>query len=108
MVIYQNPIAYEKDTIIKMIRIYCQGVHNSKQSICNDCQELLDYAIKRLDRCKFGNDKPTCERCTVHCYKPEMRDKVRVVMRYSGPRMLFKYPLIAVRHMLKNNRARNA
>ncbi|MCU0373022.1 MAG: nitrous oxide-stimulated promoter family protein [Ignavibacteria bacterium] len=29
-----------------------------------------------------------------------MREKVKNVMRYSGPRMLLKHPYLAVRHLL--------
>ena len=36
--------------------------------------------------------KTTCARCSVHCYNPKMRRGIRVVMRYSGPRMFFAFP----------------
>ena len=67
--------------------------------LCPQCQELLTYAHKRLERCKFGNDKPSCTRCPVHCYKPAMRQQIRQVMRYSGPRMLLHNPVLAIRHL---------
>ena len=68
-------------------------------SLCPQCQALLDYAHKRLERCKFGEDKPSCTRCPVHCYKPAMREQIRQVMRYSGPRMLLHDPIMAIRHL---------
>ena len=68
-------------------------------SLCPQCQALLDYAHKRLDHCKFGEDKPSCTRCPVHCYKPDMREQIRQVMRYSGPRMLLHDPIMAIRHL---------
>ena len=67
--------------------------------LCPQCQELLTYAHKRLERCKFGNEKPSCTRCPVHCYKPSMRQQIRQVMRYSGPRMLLHNPVLAIRHL---------
>ena len=67
--------------------------------LCPQCQELLTYAHQRLERCKFGNDKPSCTRCPVHCYKPAMRQQIRQVMRYSGPRMLLHNPVLAIRHL---------
>ena len=67
--------------------------------LCPQCQELLTYAHQRLDRCKFGNEKPSCTRCPVHCYKPAMRQQIRQVMRYSGPRMLLHNPVLAIRHL---------
>lgn len=60
---------------------------------------MLDYAHQRLERCKFGEDKPSCTRCPVHCYKPAMREQIRQVMRYSGPRMLLHDPIMAIRHL---------
>ncbi|MBR5467227.1 MAG: nitrous oxide-stimulated promoter family protein [Bacteroidaceae bacterium] len=67
--------------------------------LCPQCQALLDYAHKRLEHCKFGEDKPSCTRCPVHCYKPAMRQQIRQVMRYSGPRMLLHNPVFAIRHL---------
>lgn len=67
--------------------------------LCSQCQSLLDYAHKRLEHCKYGEDKPSCTRCPVHCYKPAMREQIRQVMRYSGPRMLLHDPIMAIRHL---------
>ena len=67
--------------------------------LCPQCQALLDYAHKRLEHCKFGENKPSCTRCPVHCYKPAMREQIRQVMRYSGPRMLLHDPVMAIRHL---------
>lgn len=92
-------IEREKRTVAQMIKIYCQGKHHSKQ-LCAECQELLNYAQLRLERCKFGNLKHTCKKCPVHCYKPCMRQKMQGVMRYAGPRMLWHHPIAAIRHML--------
>ena len=64
-------------------------------------QELLDYAYFRLDKCPFKDNKKFCSKCKVHCYKPEMRQQIKNVMRYSGPRMLFKHPILLFKHMLQ-------
>ena len=93
--------AREFTMIAAMLRMYCRAHHGSKQSaLCNECTDLHDYARRRLERCVFGDDKPTCANCTVHCYKPAMRERIRVVMRWAGPRMLWRHPVLAVRHML--------
>ena len=67
--------------------------------LCPQCQALLDYAHRRLEHCRFGENKPSCTRCPVHCYKPAMREQIRQVMRYSGPRMLLHDPIMAIRHL---------
>jgi hypothetical protein len=95
----------ERKTIESMFAIYCRDQHAALHGVlCADCQALQDYAVQRLDRCPFQEDKPTCANCIVHCYKPEMRQQVRRVMRYAGPRMLLRHPILAMRHMLDGKR----
>ncbi|MDE7154137.1 MAG: nitrous oxide-stimulated promoter family protein [Muribaculaceae bacterium] len=91
-------IAEEKRTVEAMVRIYCRGKHGNNK-ICENCRALLDYAFSRLERCPQVPSKPTCAKCLIHCYSPAMRERIRVVMRYSGPRMLFRHPLMAMRHI---------
>ncbi len=100
----KNIIEREKDCISKMVRIYCRGNHGTQGELCNDCRELLDYALMRVSKCKFGVEKTVCARCPVHCYKPSMREKVKAVMRYAGPRMLLKHPVHALWHMLDSRK----
>lgn len=95
-----NNLELESKTVMAMIRIYCKGKHES-QSLCESCAELSDYVKTRLEGCPFSKEKPTCKNCTVHCYQPEMRERIREVMRYAGPRMIFHHPISAVRHLIK-------
>lgn len=94
-------IGQEKATVMQMIGLYCHGHGHSHDGLCADCQALAGYAFARLDRCRFGNRKPTCKKCPVHCYSPAMRQSMRRVMRYAGPRMLFCHPVAALRHFLR-------
>jgi hypothetical protein len=97
-------LARELATLSAMIEIHCQELHGKDSGLCEDCAALLAYATRRLDRCVFGDDKPTCAKCTVHCYSAVMRDDVRAVMRYAGPRMIWRHPVLAVRHLLDGRR----
>ncbi|MBR5829086.1 MAG: nitrous oxide-stimulated promoter family protein [Bacteroidaceae bacterium] len=90
----------EKRTVEKMIRLYCRRKEGNRE-LCPSCSELLEYAVVRLSRCRFGNDKSTCQKCPVHCYKPVMRDKMREVMRWAGPRMMLYHPVDAIRHLVR-------
>ena len=92
-------IAHEKKTVELMIRLYCRKKEKNK-ILCTDCEDLLRYAHARLDRCPFGEKKGACKECTVHCYKPVLRERMRQVMRFSGPRMLFYAPWQTIRHLL--------
>jgi hypothetical protein len=90
----------EYKTIEAMISLYCRERHNTKKNeFCPACQELLTYAKARLDKCPYQKEKPTCAHCPIHCYKPAMREQIREVMRYAGPRMLRRHPLLAIRHL---------
>lgn len=80
-------IEQEKQTVAKMIEIYCRSYHN-KSALCEKCKELVEYAYSRLDNCPFGQKKGVCSRCKIHCYKPSMRNRISVIMRYSGKRMI--------------------
>lgn len=90
----------EKLTLARMIAIYCRGKHGSRKNLCAECAELEAYAVERITRCVHGRSKPICAKCPVHCYKPVMRERIRDVMRYAGPRMLVRHPLLAMRHLL--------
>lgn len=93
-------IAREKKTISLLVTMYCNSHNNRGKGLCDECRQLLDYAEKRLDECLFKNNKSTCTKCTVHCYNPVMREKVRKIMRYSGPRMIYSHPVLALHHLI--------
>jgi hypothetical protein len=90
----------EGKTVEGMIIIFCRDHHHRAGTLCHECAELLEYARFRLQNCPFQENKTTCGNCPIHCYKPKMREKIREVMRYSGPRMIWHHPLLAVGHML--------
>jgi predicted amidophosphoribosyltransferase len=94
----------ERRTIDAMVRVYCRGRHGTRDGVCGECSALRDYAHARLERCRYQDSKPTCANCPVHCYGPEMRDRVREVMRYSGPRMLLRHPYLAIAHLRDGRR----
>ncbi len=93
----------EKSTVQQMIRLYCRKNHGGK-TLCPACRELLEYAIRRSDKCPFMETKTFCSNCKIHCYQPDMREKIRAVMIFSGPRMIFHHPVMAVRHLIESKR----
>lgn len=97
-------LATEFKTVKAMVEIYCEAHHDAKGKLCVECADLLRYAEVRLDRCPYGENKPTCNQCPIHCYKPELKEQMRLVMRYSGPRMLLKHPILAIRHLIHERR----
>ena len=94
----------EKRTVSLMIRIYCKKKHGTKKGMCPECEALDAYARMRSDKCPFMETKTFCSNCRVHCYKADMREKIRAVMRFSGPRMIFSHPIMAIRHVIESQK----
>ena len=97
----QDLIAQEGKTLQTMVGIYCRAKHQTRGALCPECQDLVDYAMERVGKCIFWPDKPVCSVCPVHCCQPEYREKIREVMRFAGPRMIFTDPVAAVVHLRK-------
>ena len=87
-----------------MIVMYCRAHHGGGPVPCGECSPLLEYALRRIEACRFGPSKPVCSRCRAHCYGAEQRGRIRRVMRYAGPRMMLRHPLLAVLHLLDAGR----
>jgi hypothetical protein len=93
--------ARELKTLKAMVRMYCRGQSHAKGNLlCPACTELCEYATRRLERCVFGDAKPTCSNCVVHCYSAGMRERIRAVMRWAGPRMLLRHPILGIAHLI--------
>jgi hypothetical protein len=107
--ILQTPrLRREQKTIDAMLRIWCRAhplhVREKGHGLCAGCDELLDYASYRLHMCPYGEEKPVCKKCPVHCYTKTLREQMQDVMRFAGPRMLFKHPVLAFHHMRDGKR----
>ena len=97
---FRGRLGRERRTVAAMIALRCRDLHGVGPELCDECRSLSGYADYRLDRCPYGDEKPTCVNCPIHCYARVERERMKEVMRYSGPRMLFRHPLLAIRHLL--------
>ncbi len=102
-----NQIEYEQYIVQRMLLIFCKRNHETNGELCDSCAKLRDYALLRLEKCTFGNEKPACKDCPIHCYKPEMREKIREVMRFSGSRMVWYYPVDSIKHLFRKSRKKD-
>ena len=93
----------EIDMVGEMISLYCRKNHGGKE-LCPQCEDLLNYARQRVEHCPFMETKTFCSNCKVHCYQSDYRDRIRQVMRFSGPRMLFVHPVMAIRHLISTKK----
>jgi hypothetical protein len=82
-----------------MVEMFCRH-HHGPPKLCGECRRLLEYALRRLDLCPYGDEKPSCTNCPIHCYKSNPRERMRDVMRFAGPRMIWSHPYLAIRHLL--------
>ncbi|MCI5493555.1 MAG: nitrous oxide-stimulated promoter family protein [Lachnospiraceae bacterium] len=94
----------EKALVSQMIALYCRKKHGGKKGLCAECEKLADYARSRSDHRPFMETKTFCSNCKVHCYQPVMREKIKEVMRFSGPRMIFTHPVAAIHHVTETKR----
>lgn len=95
----KEKIEKEKEVIRLMIKLYCYKKLKLSY-IPKEYAELTEYAIRRLDMCKFGNAKSSCKKCPIHCYKKDKREEIREIMRWAGQRMIFFAPIAAIKHLL--------
>lgn len=101
MLAQKNHLARELVTITTMTEMYCSAHHGgSGAGLCEECGDFVDYAAVRLRKCPYGEDKPTCSNCPIHCYKPARKVQGRAIMQYAGPRMLLRHPLLTIAHKL--------
>ena len=124
-------VAHDTRLLGDFARIYCDGLHGGRVKaavespaadvgvygkrppvVCEECAALLVYAEKRRALCpqdKPGHPKPFCSYCETHCYKPDMREQMRDVMRYAGPRsMLHGHAVDGIRHLMEGRRHKAA
>ncbi|MFH1009394.1 MAG: nitrous oxide-stimulated promoter family protein [Candidatus Latescibacterota bacterium] len=90
----------EGRTVAAMMRVYCRAHHGTRDKLCGECDALLQVAWERLKKCRYRAAKPTCAHCPTHCYRKAQREQIRAVMRFAGPRMLYRHPVLAVLHLL--------
>jgi len=94
-------LARERLTMARMVAIHCTARHrHAGADLCEQCRDFLEYAEGRLQKCPYGDAKPTCANCPIHCYKPARRAQAKEIMRFAGPRMLLRHPLLAIAHKL--------
>lgn len=96
-------IQREITTIEKMIKIY-ERAYPASTDDPGYYEKLYSYATKRLEKCRYGEQKPACKQCPIHCYQPKMREQMRVIMRWAGPKMLYHHPILAIRHLLDDRK----
>ena len=96
-------ISREIVTIEKMIKIYVKS-HPAPDDNPEYYQTLFSYAVKRLEKCRYGEAKPACKQCPIHCYQPKQREQMKIIMRWAGPKMLYFHPILAIRHLIDDRK----
>ena len=95
-----NFIEIEKDIVSFMIKYYCNLKHK-KLDLCSDCKGLIEYSLRKLSLCRYGINKPRCNKCKTHCYSQDKRIQIKTVMKSVGPIMIFIRPLKTLFHLFR-------
>ena len=93
-------IAKDVETIRIMTEIFCHAHHDTKEGMCPECEDFYLYAVKRLACCPFGEKKPVCGSCKIHCFGNVYKEKAKEIMAFSGPRLILKHPYLSFRHLV--------
>ncbi|WP_367277228.1 nitrous oxide-stimulated promoter family protein [Oceanispirochaeta sp.] len=93
-----------KELDIKTLRrtysLYCRANHlDPSKFLCQTCTADLNYSNQKTLKCPFKKYGRTCSSCKVHCYDKDHRDRIRTVMRFTGPRLILHNPVLAGRHL---------
>ncbi|WJV65132.1 nitrous oxide-stimulated promoter family protein [Pectobacteriaceae bacterium CE70] len=96
-------IQREIHTVSLMIDLY-EKRHPAPENDADRYVHLFQYAVNRLERCYFKEEKPACKQCPIHCYQPAKREEIKTIMRWSGPRMLLYHLILAIRHLIDDYR----
>jgi predicted amidophosphoribosyltransferase len=86
----------ERHALTAQLHIYCRARHGAGQKLCSACADRQHYIAERMERCELRAAKPTCTTCAFRCYAPPQQVKLRAILRYAGPRLLRKHPLLAL------------
>ena len=102
----------EEYIVTQMIAIYCRKNHRDlydrrTKKLCPECEQIAKYSVERSEHCPHIKEKTFCSNCTTHCYSPQMRDKIKKIMRFSGPRIILYHPVLAIWHLVCTIAQRN-
>jgi hypothetical protein len=112
-----SQIAHDVRVSGDFVRVYCDDHHTERERrplasagvdegcyrtppvLCDECAALQVYAEKRRAFCPY-DPKPFCSACETHCYQPDYREQMRVVMREAGPQFWrHGHPVDGVKHV---------
>lgn len=95
-------LSEERRTLRVMTEDYCRAFHGTNGELCPACAAFLAYAEKRLACCPYGSAKPVCAKCRIHCYRKNEKETARQIMRWAGPRLVFRHPGLALSHLIQS------
>jgi hypothetical protein len=93
-------------TLLRFVAVYCRNHHRDadaqpftfkgmsadtlgvkKALLCPECTRLMKYALTMRLKCPH-DPKPMCKKCDSPCYHGEYRQKIREIMKFSGPYLI--------------------
>ena len=98
----KTKISRKKSIVSLMINLYCKKRHNASNPPCDSCDELIGYSHRKIEKCPNIEANTSCVNCNIKCYNQSMQEKIKKVMKYSGPRMIFHHPIAAIKHLIRS------
>jgi len=103
---FDEKIKRDVGVLARFVDIYCRNNHiEAKKSciqtkgivgeyvngllieLCPDCRRLLLHGVSKRIICPY-DPKPRCKKCPTYCYYDRYRQKIKMVMRFSGAYLL--------------------
>ena len=84
-----------------MGRIFCKAHHSGEKDpygLCPSCRETVEATLVRTAVCPYGHEG-NCQDCDIHCQRGEAQERIREIMRYAAPRMVFRHPLMTAEYL---------
>lgn len=98
-------------TLEAMGRMYCKKFHvhavKDDAGLCPECRETVEATARRTQMCPF-NHEGNCQDCPIKCQRGDAQDRIKAIMSYSAPRMLFVHPIMTGRYLQRKIHGRKA
>ena len=69
----------QKRIVRNMISLYSRH-KTGTYKLNGSYKELAEYCERRLDHCYWGNKKPSCKNCSIHCYNKAKREEIKKII----------------------------
>ena len=89
--------------------IYCRAHHaecaQDAAGLCPECREVVETTLAKAQTCPYGHSG-NCQDCDTQCQRGTSKQRVKAMMRYAAPRMVYRHPLMTLSYVSKKFKKR--